>query len=265
MLQSDKSAKRLPYYFGAAIASKYKERLNRICEDAYRYKRLIKGYGIVAVADGLGSCLHSALGAKTAVYEIVESADSLIRNIQEKVDLINTVKTLMRNGRNALKCKAEELGCDINDLACTAIIVLSHKDNLVVGHIGDGAVVARLSKGLEIVSQPGKSEYANLVVPLTSPDWENYLRINHVPKVECFAVFTDGCQNAVLKRLKGTFSPYPPFFNELFDYALRLKSIRKGNRDIRDMLKAPGKFDRFDDSTMVVGVLKKISNNTHYK
>ena len=197
------------------------------CQDACAYEILSSGWGIIAVADGLGSAPKSDIGAKSVVDAAVKTGKAAIT--AKKKDEINygeILREIVFSARKTLEARAIEEKCNLRELACTIIVVLTYEDTIAVAHVGDGAVVAKINNGLKLISEPEESEYVNEVVPLTSKEWEKSLRISaKVSDVECVAVFTDGCQRAALLRTQNGLQPYDRFFEPLFTYAQELDNL----------------------------------------
>lgn len=251
-----------PYILGASVIGQSHIRKSIPCQDACAYEILSSGWGVIAVADGVGSASKSDSGAKVAVETAVQTAKVIITGKKsEEIDYGEVIKEAIFSSRKVLEAKAREEQCDLNELACTMIIVLTYKDNIAVAHVGDGAVVAKTDKGLKLISEPEELEYVNYVVPITSEEWEKHLRIKKVSNVECIAVFTDGCQRAVLHRTENGFQPYDKFFGPLFTYAQRLHDLNIGEQEIKDLLTSEKMSKNSgDDKTLVVSVLQGVTN-----
>jgi len=163
------------------------------------------------------------------------------------------------NARNDLFKKAAMEICHVRELACTILLIIASQDGIAVAHVGDGAIVVKGSGFIKIISEPENLEYANVVVPLTSDEWEKSLRIHESAEpIDCIAAFTDGLQNAALKKLNATYQPFEAFFNPLFSYSLKIEDTDTAGNDIREFLmseKVRGSSD--DDMTLVISVLRK--------
>lgn len=144
-------------------------------------------------------------------------------------------------------------------MACTIIVVLSLENSVHVAHVGDGAVVAKTTQGLSIISEPEECRYVNEVVPLTSKNWENSLRItSSITNVECIAAFTDGCQRASLIKAQDGLQPYELFFNPLFFYAQEIESLKQGESEIKNFLLSQKVSETSeDDKTLLILVLRR--------
>ena len=247
--------------FGTSVIGPLHIQLGIPCQDACAYEILPFDWGIIAVADGLGSASKSDIGAKIAVEAAVKAGKEFItKKKNDEIIYDEILREAVFSARKSLETKANEEQCNLRDLACTIIIVVNYKDTISVAHIGDGAVVAKTKDNLKLISGPGESEYVNEVVPLTSKEWEKSLRISPIiSNIECVAVFTDGCQRAALLRTQNDVLPYDQFFRPLFSYAQEeLDDLSQGEEDIRNLLASHKMCDNSeDDKTLVISVLNK--------
>lgn len=238
---------------------------NTPCQDACAFEVSPSGSGVIAIADGLGSASKSEIGARTAVETAVNAVRELVsRKINEEIDLSDMAKAAILSSRKALEEKADELKCKLRDLACTIIVAVIHKDNVVVAHVGDGAVIAKTNEGLKLLSSPEDSEYANEVSPLTGNDWELSLRISQKTSNNIgIMAFTDGCQRAALRKTQEGLTPYSAFCEPLFSYANDVIDGEKAEEDIRELLLSKKVCENSDDDkTLVIAVLRRpVGNN----
>lgn len=245
-----------PYIFGASVIGPSHIQKNMPRQDALAYDILNSNFGIIAVADGLGSASMSDLGAQLAVEKVIEGTEKGIEKF--KTDISNVAGYAAKYARKELEKKAIEEKYNLRDLACTLIVLVIHNNVVSVAHIGDGAVVAKINDDIKLLSGPEESEYINEVVPLTSKDWEKSLRVT--PKifgVSHIAVFTDGCQRAVLVKSRTGLQPYKKFFEPLFSDTQEIKDKEERDKEIRDFLSSKKMSESSeDDKTFVVAVLK---------
>lgn len=246
-----------PYIFGARIQGRGHQIKGIPCQDAYCSDFFLHSHVIIAIADGLGSAPRSDLGAQIVVESAVNAVTNLMAEGQTKSRLL--LHAGIVNARNDLfKTAAMEI-CQVHELASTILLIIASKDSIAVAHIGDGAIVVKGSDFVKIISEPENYEYANVVVPITSDEWENALRIyESAEPIECIAAFSDGLQNAALKNVNASYQPFEAFFNPLFSYSLQIKDSDTAGNDIKDFLmseKVRGSSD--DDMTLVISVLNK--------
>lgn len=245
--------------FGASVIGPLHVRMGIPCQDACAFKLWDDGSAIIAVADGLGSATQSEAGARLAVDAVVQIASQVFTDESTRnIGLQEIVRACIEGARSSLEQKADSDRSTLCDLACTIIVVAVRGVQISVGHVGDGAVVAEMSAGLQLLSAPGASEYANEVVPLTSREWKESLRIGpNVDGVRCLAVFTDGCQRAALRRSLEKMEPFPGFFGPIFSLARELGDPNEGEEEIRSLLSSKKICENSeDDKTLVVTVLE---------
>jgi hypothetical protein len=246
-----------PYIFGTSVVGPLHVQLNIPCQDACSFRPLPCSAAAIAVCDGLGSASKSDVGARLAANAAVETAQNML--VDPELSGAEIVRTAVLAARRSLEAKAAEDQCPLRDLACTIIIVVARKDQLVAAHIGDGAVVALTENGLQLVSGPGESEYSNEVTPLTSSQWEETLRLSSVINdVRCVAVFTDGCQRAAFRKSANGIEPFQRFFGPIFEYANELPDPTEAGQEIHALLTSTKLCENSeDDKTLVVAVLSR--------
>lgn len=247
-----------PVIFGASTIGPLHVERGIPCQDACAFFVLPSGLAVIAVADGLGSAPMSELGAQLACRAAVDCTSGLCTDSgAPELPLEEIVRSAISSARRALEVKCAEKQLALTSLACTLIVVVFLRDRLAVGHIGDGAVVGQAPEGLRLLSGPGESEYTNEVVPLTSNEWMESLRIlPAVSGIQCVAVFTDGCQRAALRKIEDRLEPFEGFFGPVFFYARELPVRQEAELEIRSLLLSKKICaNSEDDKTLVVAVL----------
>jgi len=249
-----------PYIFGASIKGPDHIKAGLACQDACAFEVLNEERVAFAVADGLGSAARSELGAELAVKAAVSEFKKISgeeRGIE--VSLEHLARSAVAAARKALERAAGEKGLSLNELACTIMAGVARQGSMAVAHIGDGGAVAQTDDGLQIISAPAQSEYVNEVVPLTSQDYENALRISSLTGIKALAAFTDGCQRAGLKKSPEGLEPHAKFFEPIFSWAMQeVEDPGLAGREIAGLL-ASDKLAAIseDDKTLVIAVLRK--------
>lgn len=234
------------------------------CQDACAFKTLPDGFGVIAVADGLGSALKSEIGASSAVNAVVQRVDEILNGKSALEDLSEVAKEAVFSARKALEKKSIELQCELRDLACTLIVIVMHKNSIVVAHIGDGAVIAETHDGLKLISAPDESsEYANEVSPITGKDWEQVLRISpQTTDVLGVMAFTDGCQRAALRKTQDSLLPFDGFCGTLFSYMKEVKDLKEAEEDIKGLLLSKKVCENSeDDKTLVIACFNPVQSD----
>lgn len=250
-----------PYIFGASVIGPSHIKNNIPCQDSCDYGILSTGcadWAIIAVADGLGSAKKSDIGSKIAVETAVSEGIKIIEHSDSILDYKATLRQIIKSSRDALEKCSIDNKFPLRDLACTLIVALYFEKDVFVAHIGDGGVVAKIGEDLSIVSEPGESEYLNEVIPLTSKNWEDDLRISSkFSNVQSLAVFTDGCQRAALIKSPTGFKPFEGFFNPIFNYSSKIDDLIQAKFDIEELLSSQKLKDNSeDDKTLVILTIK---------
>lgn len=175
------------------------------CQDAYAVVALPDGRLVAAVGDGLGSCPLSEHGSQAAVDAATASLAATRRWGPR------ALHRAFQSARAALERRAEELGAPAADLSTTLHVAAVSQDRVYAASVGDGAIVAAEEQP-RLLLAPEESEYANLVTPITAPDWQDHLRTATAPRPQAILLFTDGLTRLLLQRRQGAWSPYGPFF-----------------------------------------------------
>lgn len=246
--------------FGASVTGPLHEENALPCQDAFAIESGTESL-LIAVSDGLGSVRQSDLGATEAVKAaVIAGKAAMVEQFERREDLPNLAKSVVVAARVSLEDVADHQGCELRDLACTFIAAILWRGDLVVAHVGDGAVVASTLDRLHVVSGPGESEYANEVVPITGDDWGDSLRISDVLSgVANLAVFTDGCQRAALSKQDGELRPFQGFFGPLFSYASGATDPLVAAEDLRKLLSSEKMTQHSeDDKTLVLAVCEPV-------
>lgn len=188
------------------------------CQDAHRVEELPHGGMVAAVADGLGSAACAAQGAQLAVDVAVTTLQATL--LQPRPATARAWRKVLppafANARTALADLAATAARPLADYATTLVMAVVTKQWLVVGQVGDGAVVARLGEGtLVTLCKPQRGEFTNETRPLTSPLALHAVTYVCRPgPVQAVALFTDGVQQLCLDA--ADYTPYAPFFAPLF-------------------------------------------------
>jgi hypothetical protein len=227
------------------------------CQDACAYLQLHSDSTIVAIADGLGSALYSEIGASAAVLSSLQYVhDLLSKEDIDTANMQNIVHTCFKYARDRLVSISKENNWELDDLASTLIVIIKEKNRIVVGHIGDGGVVASTKDTFVILSEPAPSEYANVVAPLTMEEWEAELMIQvHALDVASILGFTDGCQSAMLSKTPQGWITNDAFLDAFLSHMRNISTVDDAKTYIKDILESERLSDiSEDDKTLVVSL-----------
>lgn len=167
------------------------------------------GVTVVALADGAGSAPLSHEGAECAVQTactmLCERFDELF-NAHRPAE----VRQFLLSGvRDSIQRRAEALGAEKDDLACTLLAVAVRGDAYLLFHVGDGVIGYQKSGKLRVASVPQNGEFANTTTFVTSPDallHSRALRGNQ-PQIEGFVLMSDGCEAALYHKGRNRLAP----------------------------------------------------------
>lgn len=201
------------------------------CQD-YGSDRLFSNLLIGAVADGAGSAIYSAIGAKIAV----ETTIAHIAKTETYLEKIGCSWQKRRSPLSESQAKRLFTSCwkrvifqfqqqatagnyQIEDLACTLIAFMATPDWVAAMQIGDGFLAMRFAKKkeYELAFKPDKGEYANQTSFITSTDVLAHMQVKVFPRRPKFiCAATDGMETVAI-RLKDWY-PSPGFFSVLEEY-----------------------------------------------
>jgi len=246
---------------GAAVQGLSHQKQGLPCQDALEYRCLPGGTLLVALADGAGSATHSDLGARAAVQVAVDSLTSSLESGQP-TDCCGWVELFwetFESARAALLQLAEERDEPLRAFATTLTCLAAMPEQLIVGQLGDGAVVARGPDGvLDTVTTLQRGEYANETYFLTQEQAMEKVAIQVINlPMQALAVMSDGLTRLALKR--PTNEPHLPFFKPLFAFVEASAPSNDGvqaSEALTAFLASPRVCERTDDDKALVLALR---------
>jgi len=205
---------------GAAVQGVSHLRQELPCQDAVDYCALPGDVLLVALADGAGSADLSDIGAREAVASALGLVSARLEGglPEECCAWHELFWDAFAASRKALERLAEERGEPLRSLATTLTFLAAIPDRLVVGQLGDGAVVARDKDGvLSTITRLQRGEYANETNFLTQEDALDQVVVQVIDQpVQALAVMSDGLTRLALKMPSN--EPHLPFFQPLFAF-----------------------------------------------
>lgn len=246
---------------GAAVQGLSHQKQNLPCQDALEVRCLPDGVLLVALADGAGSATHAELGARAAVQIAVNSLAASLESSQpiDCCDWMEVFYDTFESAREALIQLSEERDEPLRDFATTLTCLAATTEQLIVGQLGDGAVVARGPGGvLDTVTTLQRGEYANETYFLTQEQALERVafQVINLP-IQALAVMSDGLTRLALKR--PTNEPHPPFFKPLFAYveaSVPASECIQANEELIAFLASPRVCERTDDDKALVLALR---------
>lgn len=204
--------------YGASIVGTSHLASNAECQDFCAHETLDahgQKYVLAAIADGLGSCKHSAKGAKKAVEASIEF---LKTKISKDNGILNPskYKELLNNTFEYARVSVEELADDEGNIVAsyysTLVVAIYDGNRLYFGNSGDSGMIALFSNGsYELVTERKKGDEANSVIPLQLGEWQ----FSYVSDVVAFFMVTDGVLDVMAPEISSGILIYWPFFEFL--------------------------------------------------
>jgi hypothetical protein len=226
------------------------------CQDAHTIRALSDGTLLIAAADGAGSAARSAEGAALAVTQALAAVETALAHeaVAER-DWRTIMESAFRTARAAIEATAATGSSPLRDFHTTLTCVVATDANLIVGQIGDGAVVARDGDAeLFTAIRPQRGEYANQAYFLTMDESLDWLEVVvHPHPVSAVAVTTDGLLRLVL-RLPDC-APHPAFFQPLLSFVAEAEDRELAAAELAAFLDSERVCRRTDDDkTLVLAV-----------
>ena len=246
---------------GAAVQGLSHQKLGLPCQDALKYHCLPSGILLVALADGAGSAVHAELGAQAAVQASLDWLLTRLENNRpaECCEWEELIWDSFQSARTALEQLAQEQDEPIRSFATTLTCLVATPEQLIVGQLGDGAVVTVGEDGsLHAVTTLQRGEYANETNFLTQDQALDLVAIQVIDEqVQALAVMSDGLTRLALKRPDN--QPHPPFFKPLFAFVESSASSNdpaRANDALVEFLTSPRVCERTDDDKTLVLALR---------
>jgi hypothetical protein len=234
---------------GASVQGSGHVRLGLPCQDAHAYRFIGEDIVVAAAADGLGTAAFADQGAALAANTAAAFLEQALTASEppDEISWPRLVRESFIYTRQQLAEEAARSQSDLRDYATTLILVILNPGGVVVGHLGDGAVVAALEDGrLALVSGPQNDEYVNVTYPLTMPDGPEqaeYIVLSEA--IQSVALLTDGIQNVSIRTADNM--PHPPFFEPLFRQLPGVKDGAKASQNLADFMASPAICVHTDD------------------
>ncbi|NJM00476.1 MAG: protein phosphatase 2C domain-containing protein [Synechococcaceae cyanobacterium SM2_3_2] len=159
---------------------------------------------------------------------------------------------LLKEVRIALRKVCEKEGFELQDLACTLLVVVATPRWLTAAQVGDGFIVARGEDGIyKLIFPPVRGEFANETVFVTTPKIGDALQVAVEEPASFICASSDGLEAVALKR--ESWSPFPGFFQPLEECIKTLDSIQAESylKEFLDSDRLRSRTD--DDLTLALG------------
>ncbi len=184
------------YTYQASVAGPYHIKHGIPCQDACYVAYGSDGIVVAAVADGLGSELHSDVGATIASEIAVNHCAENIAVGMMKEEVLAVIKESFERAYKAVVAvaRAEAVPAEIypeDEYDCTLCLAVFHGTKLYYGQSGDSGMIARLVNGAYVrVTEQQRDAYGR-VYPLAFGD--TYWKFNSLDgDVSSVMLMTDG-------------------------------------------------------------------------
>lgn len=216
---------------------------------------------VLAVADGAGSAVRAADGAKLACDQFLTQVSRYLKG--------GTISTITKSESEVWVCEiaqtidlqAKSCGLAARDFACTLLAAILGRDYAVCLQIGDGAIVIAEESEYQPVFWPQSGEFANTTYFVTDETALEQLQFRLFEKpIDEIALFSDGVQMLALQY--NTKAAHVPFFRPMF---ARLRQEFSGEsealtRELEQFLHSPAINDRTDDDKTLVLATRLLSD-----
>jgi len=164
----------------------------------------------VCVSDGAGSASKAFAGARLTAFAV---SKWLYQHFPSALELREhrIAQSCLSKVTRSVRRATQKTGLVPSEYAATFVAVCVGSDGAWLAlHLGDGGIIGRFGSRVLAVSQPEKGEFANETWFATSSDALDHIRVygsafnQELPAPDGFVLFSDGVENSLLDRRKGT-------------------------------------------------------------
>ena len=206
-----------------------------VCQDAGLAQVLhVNGteLAVLIAADGVGSCLYSDEGSKTAVDTLMNVLRNGIGQNTDKTDIRLLLKTGFTEALKRINELAKETRRPAEEFSTTLTCAVYDGSTVWYGHIGDSGIVAIFNDGsYRMITVRCKGQEWNMVMPLYFTD---YWQFGTVENVAALCVQTDGVLDKYVDDELTDERIFFPFIEDLLtplDSEEKLAACKKGYDD----------------------------------
>jgi hypothetical protein len=165
------------------------------------------------VCDGAGSAQYGRQGANLVcrTFEI-ELRRHFVATATQPTD--DVIWAWLDAARDRIAHAAEKRFVSRQAFGSTLVLLIASPNEILVAHIGDGAVVARdAQQNWTALSWPENGEYASTTYFVTDDPSPKLRVCRFVEKFDGYAIFSDGIEAIALDLQSST--PHAPFFRSM--------------------------------------------------
>ena len=171
------------------------------CQDK-TYSAFDNDTQVIALADGAGSAKLSHYGAETVTKFICSELTEKFDTYFSDNDGASVKQQLIEGMLKSLSKTANQLECEIKELASTLLFVAIKNNQFIIAHIGDGVVGYLKNDEMKIASQPENGEFVNTTVFTTSKDAIVTMKLikGSLGEIQGFVLMSDGTETSLYSK-----------------------------------------------------------------
>lgn len=234
------------------------------CQDYSGFEVVGDRIVLAAIADGVGSCIHSDWGARVAVSESLQYMKNYFTAALEKHDFVfddvlamgPLLQETMHGALRKISEKADEF--NVLDYAMHTTLTIAAYDGktLYFAHAGDdGIVILQDDGGYKMITHRHKGPEASSVFPLQSTTTWQYGKEMHIAG---FVMATDGLLDYFVRSAFEDNRVFFPFIRPiLFTPIEDQKQAETLHHDLEDFLNSPRLRKAVTDDLSLIGVVNE--------
>ncbi|MEY8308416.1 PP2C family serine/threonine-protein phosphatase [Erysipelotrichaceae bacterium 51-3] len=234
------------------------------CQDYSGFEVVGDRIVLAAIADGVGSCIHSDWGARVAVSESLQYMKNYFTAALEKHDFVfddvlamgPLLQETMHRALRKISEKADEF--NVLDYAMHTTLTIAAYDGktLYFAHAGDdGIVILQDDGGYKMITHRHKGPEASSVFPLQSTTTWQYGKEMHIAG---FVMATDGLLDYFVRSAFEDNRVFFPFIRPiLFTPIEDQKQAETLHHDLEDFLNSPRLRKAVTDDLSLIGVVNE--------
>lgn len=251
---------------GASVTGSSHLKHGQACDDASLYQIYGDQLLLLVAADGAGSALHAATGARLAVQATLERAEQLLlpgNTPAEHAQWSAVLASILTFAHTSLLEQAAQPASALSEnaqsrpalreFATTLLFAIATPDWLSVAQIGDGAVVIQATDATcTSLTPPRERQFLNETDFLTDTAYQERAIFHILPRqgIQGIALLTDGLELLAMNYPAST--PYQPFFTSLFNFASQAANREE---ELKQFLTSERVCERTDDDkTLLLAV-----------
>lgn len=164
---------------------------------------------VIALADGAGSATMSHFGAEYVTKKICELLTQQFDVYYNEDDGAAIKRVIVGTLMDGLEKLAQDIDCEVKDLASTLLVAAVKDGKYIILHIGDGVIGYVQNEELKIASHPENGEFVNTTVFVTSKDALSTMKMmkGQLNGITGFALMSDGTEASLYNKREKSLAP----------------------------------------------------------